>query len=312
MVSLAKLISLVDNYNTLSNNFLLKRAFLSVPEKLSKRCSNAIKNQFDQYANAILRLFNDAKSKDKKIKEGDFNPKEYFPTDGIENFSNIDCAIGVMTEQINVKKKDFDGWENSNLIPDNFDNDLSCTLNLGMPSSSGWANYSSQLNRITIGFAPFTYEQLNDKSKFDNKKEKYFIFVDNSIDHELGHYCQYITSKKSLPYGLPKKNKKKKQKFDFRGADPSGFRGQPHEFRLIETHPRLIDSISRFKKKISQIPEENRESFFKDFVGMNGVVADTDFNFKSMLNNINSEDDLEIYQISVKKLLRALKRKNLL
>lgn len=137
--------------------------------------------------------------------------------------------------------------------------------------------------------------------------------IRKTLSHELSHLMQTFaekeimantgTTKDSIVFGL---GPKIKSEYSLRGYSPnireiSGLSQaeqnkqnamrQQHNLRAIEFYPRLLNSVENFKEKIKLISPSNHAGFIRDFIGVNGIVPNTDFNFKQIIELINKSKE---------------------
>jgi hypothetical protein len=223
-----------------------------------------------------------------------------------------------MSAEYTLQKKDLSGWRWSHLVPKYLYSRLpkiSLFLTVGptfkdaVHKTVHYGSLTQKTNElpIKIGIPCFTEEHIRNNDLLKKKTKEDLTNIKDILNHELGHYFQFLGGEPNKFIGLPPKVKGKK-KHNVRGVDSSGSRTQPHQFRAIEFYPRLGDSLIRFRRKISSVPEEKKSQFIKDFIGANGINQDTDINFKSIISGMKSPYELKVYQNMVKAFLSEIER----
>lgn len=232
--------------------------------------------------------------------------------------SNNDSILNYYTADMPyiVKKEDLYGWQWFNIIPKKYYSNIFIDLNFTVGPSVideqfkskhyGFQHYESGGHTISIGIEKFKYEDFKNQEILSKKIQNDLKKIKKTINHELIHVFQSFQDGK-YKFGFPPKIKEKSE-HDLMGKNQSGKRTQEHQFRLIEVYPRIGDSILRFKDEIIKIPKETQSQFIRDFIGMNGIKENTDYNFEKVLKTIKTPYDERVYQNMVKQFLAEIAR----
>lgn len=269
----------------------------------------------------------------------------------------------VMDELVVVTPDDLVDWRWGHLLADKLNNsgfklifkinpefEMGAGVGSSKPQTRGNFNYQEKKLTIFTQDLEMIIETMPPRGETEEEKNKNLYvkalssenFIQSNLDllktafqHELAHAMQLyeLHSGKDQPtiYGLPPKLK---SKYNVRGY-PKDKRmpRQIHAFRPIEIYPRLIKSIEDYRKIIPSIPEEERDSFVREFIGADGITENTNINFKDVLEQLDiinselenlSEEELEgldpkilnfeerVYQVMAKKFLSEIQKINLI